>query len=237
MDIDPDAVPDVLLLLSEAEACLTSDVARSGVLARQALALVEATGRPLLLARALCTAAAPLLFEKDLPGAQQLYQRAVVQSQLMHDTSTLSRALNGLGLCALRQGAYAQALAFFLDGLRQTPPEDAFGRLRLLNNIGLTRMEVGDHAFALQVHEQVVALAEELGEEISVLTGLTNIIVDRYELGEYTRVLTLIEQAQPDIMRSGLVAHRVVLAIYATLCSLQLGELAQAQAAATRLLP
>ncbi|MFC6663299.1 tetratricopeptide repeat protein [Deinococcus multiflagellatus] len=232
----PEAHAALLAQLVAAEAALDTDPARSQALAAGALAQAEALDTdPALLARALCTAAAPALFQNRYTEAQALYRRALALE--VPDASLVCRALSGLGACALRQGDYARALELFLEGLRRVSPADTFGRLRLLNNVGLVHTELGDHALALQAHEQVVALAEELGDDTHLLTGVSNIVMDRYALGEYARTLALIAAQEESARQAGLRHHALVFATYRVLCLLHLGRLDDAQVAAHALAP
>ncbi|WP_221090927.1 diguanylate cyclase domain-containing protein [Deinococcus aquaedulcis] len=232
----PEAHAALLAQLAAAESALDTDPARSQALATGALAQAEALDAdPVLLARALCTAAAPALFQNRYAEAQALYRRVLALE--VPDASLVCRALSGLGACALRQGDYARALELFLEGLRRVPPADTFGRLRLLNNVGLVHTELGDHALALQAHEQVVALAEELGDDTHLLTGVSNIVIDRYALGEYARTLALIAAQEESARQAGLRHHALVFATYRVLCLLHLGRVDDAQGAAQALAP
>lgn len=227
------AQEEVLRLLDAAEGLLDTNAAASGRIAEQALAQAEQIGDDRLLARAICTAAAPLLFQHALHEAEYRYHHAIQVAREVRDASLTARALNGLGLCCFKRGDLADALEHFLEGLRAVPEQDTFGRLRLLNNAGLVHVELHEYRAALDAHMQVAALTEELGDDTRLLTAVTNIVADRYALGEDHLVLSLVSQYEGAVARAELAHHTLVLAMYRLMSHRRLGRavsLAEAEA-------
>jgi non-specific serine/threonine protein kinase len=123
-------------------------------------------------------------------------------------TAVRSKAMNGAGLLAWRQGDYQAAHYLFEQALAINRERgDRAQEARNLNNLGALAADQGDFEAARALYEQSLAIHEELGDRAWQSINLSNLGVTAFSRRNYKLAWTLYEQALAIIRELGDRAH------------------------------
>jgi tetratricopeptide (TPR) repeat protein/DNA-binding SARP family transcriptional activator len=113
-----------------------------------------------------------------------------------------ARSNNALGIVLLETGDYGQALATFLDALRQfREVGDQRGELRVLNNLGETQKQLGDLRRADFTYRHALGLAAQVGSRVDRATLRMNLAAALLAEGKPDQSLALYQEVLP-VLRS-----------------------------------
>jgi len=107
-----------------------------------------------------------------------------------------AKALNGAGVLAERQGAYARAESLYKECLTLFRElGDKKGTAQALNNLGMVMWHRGDQGRATALYEESLALYREIGDRRDVALLLGNLGVVAWDRGDLARATALYEES------------------------------------------
>ena len=223
-------------LLGEIEALLLTGAQEALTHLDDAEALAGA-GSPEL-GQVLCLRGAALFYLSELEASGAAFGAARALAQRLELPAVEARALNGLGNIASVRGDYAGTMEHFLGSARLAEVAgDEQGRLRVLNNIGVIRGELGEYEEALRTHREVIEGSRRIGDALLESSARANAVMDLCLLGRYEEAVETADEQLVELTEGGVRQHEVVVRTYRATGLLELGHRAGALAAATETLP
>ncbi|MFC6662274.1 tetratricopeptide repeat protein [Deinococcus multiflagellatus] len=165
-------------LLQRAEALSFSDTAQAEALLGRALELARAQGDPHGEGLALVILSSVYFYNSRYPEAIAANEQARALARTHQLPLIETRALSGLGINARVMGEFGQAMEHYQEALRLAQlGGDQENQMRILINIGVLRMNIGEYDLALEAQERARELAAGLGHRVGHSIATVNTVV------------------------------------------------------------
>lgn len=113
-----------------------------------------------------------LLDEGEDQKSEKIFKEILKESEKRNDFRNQVECYNALGLLYDRRGQYAEAVNYYLDGIRLAEKsKQKYFEAMILNNLGLIHIKTGENDLALKEFEKALKAAEE-EEEIRLALNL-----------------------------------------------------------------
>ena len=177
MSSPPGAEAGPVALLEASERARQAGLAREGAgLARQASDLAVALGQPALAARAQGLLAVHLVRLGDIEAAVAAGQQALLHDAASHDPAGGSMVHSALSVAYERAGLFAAAVQHGVQALELARLSgDRHAECWALNRLGCAIDDDEDDQRGLQLLQQSLALARELGQADEIFAALNNL--------------------------------------------------------------
>ncbi len=172
-----------------------TNVPRSQMMGKEALALAREAGSALATALALGMLGAMAAVSNDWVGAETYYEESLALGRMVGDRTTLAGTLKDFGTLAMIRGAYEQAETLLDECLTlEREMGRSVGLLLTLANVGEAAFYRGDHERAASLLDESMTLSREIGDRTHLISTLE--VRGRMALlqGNYAQAAALIEQ-------------------------------------------
>lgn len=144
------------------------------------------------------------LEQEDYAKALGFFGQSLEAYQKSSNQTEAALVLQNLGVTHQRQGNYDQALESFRKSIKQAGESDKDVLIAASQGMGAVYREKGDFKAALEVHEQSLSLAEQVGDQTRIAEILWRKAEVHHDLRNYADAVALSESALKIARRLGL---------------------------------